>query len=384
MSTEISQRADFSQLRYAQCWEDADLLVRAIMPTNRHRLLSIGSAGDNVLALLAQGPERLVAIDLSPVQIASLELRVAAYRTLDYPDVMHLLGVDASAFSPNQAQPNSMQSSSSQRDETRLDLYNRCRPLLSPYSQHYWDAHDKDIAAGMIAQGRFERYLRVFSNYILPLIHSAQTRNSLLQRRNLIERCQFYTTVWNTWRWRSLFRIFFSRALLGRGRDPAFFRYVEGNVAIRLLHRSRDALTMLDPTRNPYLQWILLGRHGSALPFALRPQNFQSIRQHLDRLEWHTTTLEGYLATTRSSHFNGFNLSNIFEYMSVPSYYTLLDEIVRTARPDARLVYWNLFAPRRRPDELAKRLLSLDNLAATLHRQDQAFFYSALVIEQAV
>ncbi len=379
MSTEVSQRADFSQLRYAQCWEDADLLVRAIMPTSRHRLLSIGSAGDNVLALLAQGPERLVAVDLSPVQIASLELRVAAYRSLDYPEAMHLLGVDTSAVLPGQAQ-----SSSNQPNETRLDLYNRCRPLLSPFSQRYWDAHDRDIAAGMIAQGRFERYLRVFSNYILPLIHSAQTRNSLLNRRNLIERCQFYTTVWDTWRWRALFRIFFSRALLGRGRDPAFFRYVEGNVATRLLNRSRDAMTMLDPTHNPYLQWILLGRHGSALPFALRPQNFQPIRQHLNRLEWYTTTLEGYLAEVPSSYFDGFNLSNIFEYMSVPSYHTLLDEIVRTARPEAHLVYWNLFAPRRRPDEFAKRLLPLDNLATTLHRQDQAFFYSALVIEQAI
>jgi S-adenosylmethionine-diacylglycerol 3-amino-3-carboxypropyl transferase len=70
--------------------------------------------------------------------------------------------------------------------------------------------------------------------------------------------------------------------------------------------------------------------------------------------------------------------------MSLPSYHTLLDEIVRTARPNARLVYWNLFAPRRRPHEFAKRLLSLDNLAASLHSQDQAFFYSALVIEQAI
>jgi hypothetical protein len=33
---------------------------------------------------------------------------------------------------------------------------------------------------------------------------------------------------------------------------------------------------------------------------------------------------------------------------------------------------------------MADRLEALDNLAATLHRQDRAFFYLALVIERVV
>ena len=42
----------------------------------------------------------------------------------------------------------------------------------------------------------------------------------------------------------------------------------------------------LNPAENPYLQWILKGRHTTALPFALREENFQSIRNNLHRLEW--------------------------------------------------------------------------------------------------
>ncbi|MCC6453392.1 MAG: DUF3419 family protein [Caldilineaceae bacterium] len=367
MNTEISRRADFSQLRYAQCWEDADLLLRVLAPMRYHRIFSIASAGDNTLALLAHGPERVVAVDLSAVQIAALELRVAAYRRLDYPAAMQLLGV----------QP------ADQSNEQRLDLYALCRPLLSASSQTYWDDHAADIRAGVVAQGRFERYLRLFSRRILPLIHPARVRNALLQRRNLVARCKFYTTVWDTWRWRLLFRVFFSRLVMGRlGRDPAFFRYAEGDIATGLFERTRNALTRLDPTHNPYLQWILLGRHGSALPFALRPQNFQAIRRHLNRLEWHTLAAEQYLAETKSEKFDGFNLSNIFEYMSLSAYHELLEQLIGAARPNARMVYWNLLAPRRRPAEFANRVISLDNLAATLHRQDHAFFYSALVIEQ--
>ena len=365
MTTEISGHANFSQLRYAQCWEDADLLLRALAPASEHRLLSIASAGDNTLSLLARAPKQVVAVDLSPVQIAALEMRVAAFRHLDYPDAMQLLGVHPG--------------------EARLDLYTRCRPLLSAGSQQYWDDHAADIQAGMIAQGRFERYLRIFSRRILPLIHSTEVRYSLLHQRSLVERYHFYATVWDTWRWRLFFRIFFSRLLLGRlGRDPAFFRYVEGGVSSNLLKRTREALTLLDPTSNPYLQWILLGQYSSALPFAFRPRNFQAIRRNLPRLEWHTLSLEEYLAQARSAHFDGFNLSNIFEYMSEPAYHLLLEQIVRAARPRARLVYWNLLVPRRRPISFADRLLSLDNLATRLHREDHAWFYNALVIEQVV
>ena len=364
-SPEIGERADFSQLRYAQCWEDADLLLRALTPARHHRLLSIASAGDNTLALVASDPDRVVAVDLSVAQIASLELRVAAYRQLEYPAAMQLLGVQPS--------------------ERRLDLYATCRPALSATSQRFWDENNAMLSAGMISQGRFERYLRLFSKTLLPLIHSAQTRKALMQRRDLVGRCKFYTTVWDTWRWRLIFRIFFSRPVMGRlGRDPAFFRYTEGDIASTVLGRTRDALTLLDPTRNPYLQWILLGEHGTALPYALRPQNYQAIRRNLHKLEWHTVSLEEYLASAKPSYFDGFNLSNIFEYMSVPAYHAALDEIIHAARRHARLVYWNLLAPRRRPIAMADQLLALENLAANLHRQDQAFFYSALVIEQVI
>ena len=236
-----------------------------------------------------------------------------------------------------------------------------------------------------MSQGRFERYLLTFSKYILPLIHSPQVRASLLQKRNLVGRCKFYTTVWDTWRWRLLFRIFCSRLVMGRlGRDPAFFRYAEKKSRTTVLNRTRDAMTILDPTCNPYLQWILLGKHGASLPFALRPQNYQSIRRNLNKLEWHTEPLEEYLSATKSAQFDGFNLSNIFEYMSVAAYHAALEQIVRVARTDARSVYWNLLAPRSRPNDMANRLLPLDNLATNLHRQDQAFFYSALVIEQVI
>ena len=79
---------------------------------------------------------------------------------------------------------------------------------------------------------------------------------------------------------------------------------------------------------------------------------------------------------------HGGNLSDVFEYLSPAASENLLARLCERAAPGARLVYWNMLAPRRRPAALADRLQPLDTLARELHARDQAFFYSALVVEE--
>jgi S-adenosylmethionine:diacylglycerol 3-amino-3-carboxypropyl transferase len=44
------------KIRYAQCWEDADVLLEALDIQPGQSCLSIASAGDNTLAMLAKNP----------------------------------------------------------------------------------------------------------------------------------------------------------------------------------------------------------------------------------------------------------------------------------------------------------------------------------------
>ena len=108
----ITARADFSAIRYAQCWEDADVLLAGLDIQPGDRCLSIASAGDNTLALLARSPEHVLALDVSDAQLACLALRVAAYRVLEHPELLELMG--------------------SRPSTRREELYLRCRPLLKP------------------------------------------------------------------------------------------------------------------------------------------------------------------------------------------------------------------------------------------------------------
>ena len=363
MGSEIVTRADFSAVRYAQCWEDADILLEALDVRPGHVCLSIASSGDNALSLLSKSPARVIALDLSPAQLACVELRVAAYRELRHPELLELIGSVAS--------------------ERRRELYHRCCHRLSKPVRSFWDSRPSEIDAGIGGVGKFERYFALFRHRILPLVHGRRKVAALLRGGTLEERQRFYAEQWDTWRWRLMFRLFFSRAVMGRmGRDPAFFNYVEGSVADRILARARHALTVLDPAANPYLQWILLGRHETALPYALRQENFEAIRDNLDRFEWHCQSIEDYLDEHPDLAVDCYNLSDIFEYMSVENYHALLEKLAARGRSGGRLAYWNMLVPRSRPESLALQLRPLTQQAEQLHQKDKAFFYSRFIVEQ--
>ncbi len=357
------ENVDFSILRYAQCWEDADILLEGLDVQPGEVCLSIASAGDNTLSILTRNPAKVIAVDLSPAQIASLELRVAAYRRLSHQELLEFLGVGAS--------------------ERRLSLYAHVRPLLSVPCRAFWDQRTRSIAQGVVACGKFERYFRIFRTFVLPLIHGKRTLAVFRDIMTREQREKFYECVWDCWRWRVAFRIFFSRFVMGRlGRDPRFFRYVEGSVGDKILARARHALTDLDPRENPYLQWIALGTFETALPHALRVENFGIIRENLDRLEWHIAPVSAYLEGAAAESIHRFNMSDIFEYMSESAYEGLLGKLLRAGRRGGRIAYWNLLAPRSHPESLSARLIPLTELATNLHQKDKAFFYCGFIVEE--
>jgi len=365
MRSEAASRADFSGIRYAQVWEDADVLLAALDVRPGDTCVSIASAGDNALALLTRDPGRVIALDLSPAQLACLELRVAAYKTLTHAELLELVGSRPSA--------------------RRLALFDRCRPALGASPRAFWDARRGEVERGIGGLGKFERYFALFRTIVLPLVHRRSTVLDLLTPRPPAERAAFYDRRWDTAAWSLLFRAFFSRTVMGRlGRDPEFFRYVDADVAASILQRTRHALRELDPSDNPYVHWILTGTHGESLPCALRAEHFETIRHRVDRLECRCESLEELLERTPAGTLDRFNLSDLFEYVSPDHYERVLESILRCSRRGARLVYWNMLATRRRPDRLADRLTALDDLATRLHEADRAFFYSALRVEEVL
>jgi S-adenosylmethionine-diacylglycerol 3-amino-3-carboxypropyl transferase len=128
-----------------------------------------------------------------------------AIKVLEYPDVLELIGITHST--------------------NRIKHFYSLKNNLSKVCQAYFQNNIHLIENGLIYQGKFENYFRIFRSYILPIIHSKTTVNQLFETKTAEEQLDFYNKKWNTWLWKSLFKVFFSKLVLGKlGRDPQFFK----------------------------------------------------------------------------------------------------------------------------------------------------------------
>lgn len=346
-------------VRYANCWEDADILLEALQIREGERVLSIGSAGDNSFSLLTQNPGLVVAVDINPVQLQLIELKKAAISAFDRETFLEFMG-----FAP-----------STQRNE----LYRSIQEKLSTETVAYWSANIDLIEQGLIHAGKFERYFRLFHEKVLPWVHSKSNVAELLREKPADAQKQFFEQRWNSWRWRLLFRLFFSKTVMGRfGRDPAFLKQVKVNVAESLLNRAAAHLSDPHFYQNPFLRYIFTGQFGDCLPHYVRSENYERIRCNIHRLEVFKGLAEETLPVY--GQFNAFNLSNIFEYMPQEVFQHVSNQLAKQALSGARLAYWNLLVPRLL-SEVNPNFQYHESISKSLSAKDFGFFYQQIVLD---
>lgn len=337
------------------------MLLPALGNQKNKTLVSICAAGDNAIAMLTLDPKKVIAIDLSAAQISCLKLRMAAYQTLTHQEFIELSG--------------------SRVSNRRGHLLDKVAATLDADNQAFWLARKDDVIAyGFGGVGKFERFFRIFHSKILPLVQSKKKITSVLQSKPYAEREAFLRNEWNHWRWRLMLKVFFSNFVMGKlGRDPAFFAHVEGSLSDHVAGRLKHAIVDLDASENPYLHWVLRGTHNDALPLPWQKEHFDTIRQRLDRLDICQGSLEAFVASGEKA--DGFNLSDIFEYVSEDIFNDVYAAIISAANAQARLVYWNMMVPRRRPESLANHIETLIEAEAIGKANDKAFFYSDFIVE---
>ena len=155
-----------------------------------------------------------------------------------------------------------------------------------------------------------------------------------------------------------------------------------GSVADRILERTGRALSALPLHENAYLDYILNGNFAPNLPRYLRADRFDAVRDGLRRLTLHLGPVDAVGEAEAGAGFDGFNLSDIFEYLEPAACERLYARLLGVARPGARFAYWNMLVPRECPDSLRSRVVKRDDLSGPLFEADMAFFYSAFVVEE--
>ena len=382
MKSEVKEnRVDFSLIRYSQCWEDTEVLLESLNIQENDICFGILSAGDNVFSMLAENPKKVVALDISFPQIALAKLKKEVFNSLSYEEMLEFMGV--------------------MKSDKRIEIYDRIRENLDKEVKEYWDFNKDAIEKGIIHAGKFEKFFKIFREKILPFVHSKKRIEKLLEKKSMQERIEYYDKHWNNFRWKLMFKLFFSKYVVGKlGRDKEFFRYAEKNISEEMKERSRYALCELNPYENPYINYILTGNYRKdCLPYFLRKENFDKIRKNLHKVEIIQSSVEEYLDKI-DYKINKFNLSDIFEYMSAENYSKLMEKIYDNAEDNALLAYWNLIVERNSEklayketdSEIAvtgkeknmKKFERMKELDSRLHKRDMTFFYTDFVVEKVI
>lgn len=336
-------------IKYTNCWEDAYLLSSNLKVDNNSTVLSIASGGDNSLYLLASNPKQMICVDLNPAQIYLTELKTVAIRELPLSSYLNLLGF--TTFT------------------NRKVLYKEIEAHMSQEAQNYWRGHFQWIEKGVIHQGKFEKYIRLFSNRLLPFVRSKKKIVALTTVKSEQEQSDFYHQQWNTWNWRLLFRLFFNRFLMSRtGRDPEKFNEVKEDIGKVLWERTASHFQSTLAQGNYILEYIMNGKFIELPPYLKAYDDCKQWLQKNDIIYFHGGFEQ---ALTIHPEINRMNLSNIFEYMDQATFQELTQKIDESIKEDSRLCFWNFAVPR----EL-NHLSTIESIPVP-RELDRGFFYHA-------
>lgn len=353
------ESVDWSFVRYANCWEDADMLLQNL-PKNPSHIFSIASGGDNSISLLLLDPELITAADINPSQLYLCELKICAIKKLEREEYLKFIGFRK------------------ETEENRAKVFTSIQPELSKEAQAYFQKHLAKIKSGIIHSGKFEHYFQIFSKKILPKIHKTKTIEELLKKKSASEQKSFYQNRWNTWRWKLFFKLFFSRPVMGKfGRDKKLFHEVKVNVSRFIKQQADTHLSSIRCQQNPFLEYTLLNEFRT-LPGYLQAENYPIIQSRINRIR----LVKGSISESqlKDKPFDILNLSNIFEYMSLSDFKTLSNELKKGLAPRAYLAYWNLMVPR----NLSDTDVCFQNVSIPQNKleSDKGFFYANFIVNE--
>jgi S-adenosylmethionine-diacylglycerol 3-amino-3-carboxypropyl transferase len=313
------------QLYFAQVREDPRLELTAFTDYLDEPIVVVTSGGCTALSLIAAGATDVTGVDLNRTQNHVAEFKAVAVARLGPRQATAVLG--GSPAAPGE----------------RARGYQRIRPHLSASARAYFDARLTLVTDGILNAGATERLMRLIARAISRLVHPRERMDRLLAQTDLAAQRALYDSEWNTSRWWLLFRLLCNRLVLRRTYDPAFFEHVANPSFARHFHGTAErALRDLPVGDNYFLHFMFRGHFtAAARPPYLDPASGNWLAGTEDRLTLVDGGFLNYLRGRPDASIGGFALSNICEWLTSAQTDELFAEIVRTAKPEARLVFRN-------------------------------------------
>lgn len=352
-------QVQLSKLVFTHNWEDplSDEAALKIVP--KDRILAITSGGCNVFGFLLKDPETIYCIDINLAQSYLLKLKMAAIKTLAFEDFICFSGL-----LPH---------------KDRVGLFEKIKPQLTADEVLFWEENKKIIRKGFIMNGKYERFVK-FAGKFLKLLQGKNRVEGLFKTKTQEAQELYFDTVWNTKRFKYLFKILFNKHMLAkRGLVADYFHFDDGSTSFAesFYNRSKKAFRDLPVKGNYFVSLYLLGKYRNTdeVPDYLKRENYDIIRSRIDRIKIHTSDAQSWLDKMEDESMDCFALSNICELMSEVETERLFTAVKRTAKPNARVIFRNLMIPREVPENLKEFIVKDNALSKYIFDNDRSFVY---------
>ncbi|MFZ6692406.1 DUF3419 family protein [Undibacterium sp. SXout20W] len=325
----------FSRLVYAQIWEDPQSDLDALQLKPGANILTISSGGCNALAYLSANPAAVHAVDLNAAHLAMLNMKQMAIKHLpDYEAVLAYLG-DAN-------------------HSDNIKRYKRhIRDNLSNDANNFWESRS------ISGQPRYHYFAKqayqhgLLGNFIGFAHHFVRfmggNLSKMLEARNIDEQRELFNQYVAPAFETTLFKLMAQQplALYSLGIPPSQFDALKEDAknGLHLLFKERMRHLCCDfPLEENCFAQQALGRRydvskQKALPLYLQEHHFNTLRDNIDRLHPHHTTLTNFLQQQPRNSMDAYLFLDAQDWMDQQQLTELWTEVTRTAAPNAKVVF---------------------------------------------
>ena len=352
-----------SPIRFAQSWEDHQVIESGLQVKKDDEIVAILSSGDNVLNLLRFEPAAIYGYDINPAQIHEVKLKISAIEHLPYPEFLTLLGYTGT-------------------EQQRKKLFHLLSPHLDTDTLTFWNEHRNLLGKGLAFQGVTERYFSLQRSLMRFFLADEYTHFVSAQTRE--ERAMIFEKKLHTPYVKALTRMFMNNRVMNHLLfQPRAIRYLPPsfNYQERFWRQMTHRCVDIGCVNNPYQYWLFTGalledrRYWQ--PY-LQEQYYRTLRQQTQKVRIFEQDLRVGLKNLASDSIDAFYISDIFDWMSLEEMEETIMELVRAAKKNARIVSFILNYDKGIPLHLRK-LVHLDEIKSQeLFIQERVGIYSKI------
>lgn len=371
----LSERAftwAFSGLVYSQIWEDPVVDMEAMALAPGHHIVAIASGGCNILSYLTAAPVQISGVDLNTAHIALNRLKHSAVRRLGYDDFFSLF---ANAGNERNARIFEMQLS----------------PYLDAKTRSYWNERNwrgrrriSAFVSGFYRTGLLGRFIA--SGHFLARLLGGNPA-AIASAGSLQEQREIYNRELAPLFARPFVRSLLDRraALFGLGIPPAQYEALsEGRPMHEVIEERLKKLACGFDLKDNYFAWQAFARayafsKDGPLPPYLEEKNFETLRARIAGVRIHNASMTVHLSGLAPLSVDRFVLLDAQDWMTESDLTTLWQEITRTARPGARVIFRTAgretILPGRVPEDILSRWTYMAEQSHQLGQRDRSAIY---------